>query len=192
MDKIGIKAPAKINLFLDILGKLPNGYHEIKSVMQTVDLFDYVKVAKADKIKIKLSVIDKILFIFFELIVKIFYNLPGSRIAYNLSQLSLRCLTHLRYCLKSLEQSIQALCSDALNLLQLAIDKCLAALLAVERNTKPMRLVADALDQVQLRRVVIQENGLLPVRQEDLFLLFCQAEHGNFISPMPDIYAYIE
>ena len=52
MDKIGIKAPAKINLFLDIVGKLPNGYHEIKSVMQTVDLFDYVKVEKADKITV--------------------------------------------------------------------------------------------------------------------------------------------
>ncbi|MBQ2302617.1 MAG: 4-(cytidine 5'-diphospho)-2-C-methyl-D-erythritol kinase, partial [Oscillospiraceae bacterium] len=52
MDKIGVKAPAKINLFLDIVGKLPNGYHEIKSVMQTVDLFDYVKVEKADKITV--------------------------------------------------------------------------------------------------------------------------------------------
>ena len=52
MDKIGVKAPAKINLFLDIVGKLPNGYHEIKSVMQTVDLFDYVKVEKADEITV--------------------------------------------------------------------------------------------------------------------------------------------
>ncbi len=52
MDKIGIKAPAKINLFLDIVGKLPNGYHEIKSVMQTVDLFDYVKVEKSDGITV--------------------------------------------------------------------------------------------------------------------------------------------
>ena len=52
MNKIGVKAPAKINLFLDIVGKLPNGYHEIKSVMQTVDLFDYVKVEKADEITV--------------------------------------------------------------------------------------------------------------------------------------------
>ena len=52
MDKIGIKAPAKINLFLDIVGKLQNGYHEIKSVMQTVDLFDYVKVEKSDEITV--------------------------------------------------------------------------------------------------------------------------------------------
>ena len=55
MDKISVKAPAKINLFLDITGKLPNGYHEIKSVMQTVDLFDYVKVEKSDKISVECS-----------------------------------------------------------------------------------------------------------------------------------------
>ncbi|MBR6657647.1 MAG: 4-(cytidine 5'-diphospho)-2-C-methyl-D-erythritol kinase [Oscillospiraceae bacterium] len=52
MESISVKAPAKINLFLDIVGKLPNGYHEIESVMQTVDLFDYVKVEKDDKITV--------------------------------------------------------------------------------------------------------------------------------------------
>ncbi|MBE6899322.1 MAG: 4-(cytidine 5'-diphospho)-2-C-methyl-D-erythritol kinase [Ruminococcaceae bacterium] len=55
MDKISLKAPAKINLFLDITGKLPNGYHEISSVMQTVDLFDYVKIEKAGEISVKCS-----------------------------------------------------------------------------------------------------------------------------------------
>ncbi len=53
MNSISVKAPAKINLFLDITGKLPNGYHEIKSVMQTVDLFDYVKIEKAEEISVK-------------------------------------------------------------------------------------------------------------------------------------------
>lgn len=33
-------APAKINLTLEILGKRKDGYHEIRSVMQTVDLCD--------------------------------------------------------------------------------------------------------------------------------------------------------
>ncbi|MBQ6876917.1 MAG: 4-(cytidine 5'-diphospho)-2-C-methyl-D-erythritol kinase [Oscillospiraceae bacterium] len=55
MNSIGIKAPAKINLFLDITGKLPNGYHEIESVMQTVDLFDYIKITKASEICVKCS-----------------------------------------------------------------------------------------------------------------------------------------
>ena len=58
MNSISLKAPAKINLFLDIVGTLPNGYHEIKSIMQTVDLFDYVKVQKADKISVKCDGLD--------------------------------------------------------------------------------------------------------------------------------------
>lgn len=36
------KSYAKINLTLDILGKMENGYHEIETVMQTVGLFDLV------------------------------------------------------------------------------------------------------------------------------------------------------
>ena len=38
MNEITLKAYAKINLSLDVLGKLPNGYHEVKMVMQQVDL----------------------------------------------------------------------------------------------------------------------------------------------------------
>lgn len=37
------KAYAKINLALDVLGKYPNGYHEVKMVMQTVDLYDVLR-----------------------------------------------------------------------------------------------------------------------------------------------------
>lgn len=39
-----VKAAAKINLALDVTGKLPNGYHEIESVFQTVGLYDEVTV----------------------------------------------------------------------------------------------------------------------------------------------------
>ncbi len=35
-------APAKINLTLEILGKRNDGYHEISSLMQTIDLCDYL------------------------------------------------------------------------------------------------------------------------------------------------------
>ncbi len=55
MNSISLKAPAKINLFLDITGRLPNGYHEIASVMQTVDIFDYVKVEKNEEIEVRCS-----------------------------------------------------------------------------------------------------------------------------------------
>jgi 4-diphosphocytidyl-2-C-methyl-D-erythritol kinase len=34
------KAPAKINLTLEVLGKRPDGFHEIRSVFQTIDLCD--------------------------------------------------------------------------------------------------------------------------------------------------------
>lgn len=36
------KSYAKINLTLDVLGKMENGYHEIETVMQTINLFDLV------------------------------------------------------------------------------------------------------------------------------------------------------
>ncbi|MDR3049133.1 MAG: 4-(cytidine 5'-diphospho)-2-C-methyl-D-erythritol kinase [Elusimicrobiota bacterium] len=35
-----LKTPAKINLFLEILNKRPDGYHNLVSIMQTVSLFD--------------------------------------------------------------------------------------------------------------------------------------------------------
>ena len=44
METYIIKAPAKINLFLDVIGKRKDGYHEIVSVMQTVDLYDTIKI----------------------------------------------------------------------------------------------------------------------------------------------------
>ncbi len=37
---ITIKAPAKINLTLEVLKKLPDGFHEIRSILQTIDLYD--------------------------------------------------------------------------------------------------------------------------------------------------------
>ncbi len=46
--KITVDAPAKINLFLDIVGKLDNGYHSLFMVMQSVDLCDTVTVEAAE------------------------------------------------------------------------------------------------------------------------------------------------
>lgn len=39
-ERLRARAPAKVNLFLEVLGSRPDGYHEIRSVMQAVDLFD--------------------------------------------------------------------------------------------------------------------------------------------------------
>jgi len=41
-------APAKINLTLEVLGKRPDGFHEIRSVMQTVSLCDVLSFNEAD------------------------------------------------------------------------------------------------------------------------------------------------
>ncbi len=45
---INIPAYAKLNLTLDILGKRPDGYHEMKMVMQTISLHDDVTVTLTD------------------------------------------------------------------------------------------------------------------------------------------------
>ena len=44
MRGIEVKAWAKLNLSLDVLGKLPNGYHEIRTVMQTASLCDEIRI----------------------------------------------------------------------------------------------------------------------------------------------------
>lgn len=40
MDQLQLKAYAKINIGLDVLQKLENGYHEVKMIMQTISLHD--------------------------------------------------------------------------------------------------------------------------------------------------------
>ncbi len=42
-------APAKINWTLEVLGRRDDGYHEIRSVMQTIDLFDEVSAERTSK-----------------------------------------------------------------------------------------------------------------------------------------------
>jgi 4-diphosphocytidyl-2-C-methyl-D-erythritol kinase len=39
---LSVSAPAKLNLTLEVLGKRPDGYHEIRSVIQTVNLCDTI------------------------------------------------------------------------------------------------------------------------------------------------------
>ena len=55
MDKITIKAPAKINLGLDVLRKREDGYHEVHMIMQTVTLFDELTFEKTEKQGITLA-----------------------------------------------------------------------------------------------------------------------------------------
>ncbi len=48
-----VLAPAKINLTLEVLGKRPDGFHEIRSVLQTVNLCDSLNFQTGQGIAIK-------------------------------------------------------------------------------------------------------------------------------------------
>lgn len=53
--KIIVNAPAKINLYLDILGRREDGYHDVEMVMQTVSLCDTVTVTRTKHGNINLT-----------------------------------------------------------------------------------------------------------------------------------------
>lgn len=57
MKKIEVKCPAKINLTLEVLGKRPDGFHDIQSVMQTINLYDILTITteKSNSTNINLS-----------------------------------------------------------------------------------------------------------------------------------------
>ncbi len=49
---IEAKAPAKVNLFLEVVGKRPDGYHDISSIAAPVNLFDELQFEKAQEIEL--------------------------------------------------------------------------------------------------------------------------------------------
>ena len=46
MNSMKLKAYAKINLGLDVLRKREDGYHEVRMVMQMVNLYDRIELVK--------------------------------------------------------------------------------------------------------------------------------------------------
>ena len=54
--KISLKARAKLNLTLEILGKRDDGYHNIASIMQTLDLADDVTIRPSDSLDLRCGV----------------------------------------------------------------------------------------------------------------------------------------
>ena len=54
-DRVEIQAPAKINLFLEVLAKRPDGYHEIETLMARVGLFDSLSFTSTENSDIRLD-----------------------------------------------------------------------------------------------------------------------------------------
>lgn len=55
--QVKVKTPAKINLTLEVLGKRDDGFHDIQSIMQMINLYDYltIDVEKSEKFEINLA-----------------------------------------------------------------------------------------------------------------------------------------
>ncbi len=85
--KLKLKAYAKVNLFLDVLDKRPDGYHDIDSLMQSVDLFDEITVEKTDGDEVRLSYNDPALWREDDIIFKTcdaFFRFSGLRFGLNI------------------------------------------------------------------------------------------------------------
>ena len=53
--RVSTLAPAKVNWALEVLGRRPDGYHEVRTVLQTVDLCDRVSVSPAADLELALT-----------------------------------------------------------------------------------------------------------------------------------------
>ncbi|HLK05751.1 MAG TPA: 4-(cytidine 5'-diphospho)-2-C-methyl-D-erythritol kinase [Candidatus Acidoferrum sp.] len=56
MAEVRIPAFAKINLRLEILGKRPDGYHELRTIFQTVSLHDDLQLRRSKRVGVSLRV----------------------------------------------------------------------------------------------------------------------------------------
>ncbi len=56
MQPIELQAHAKINLTLEVLGKRPDGFHEIASIIQTIGLHDTITLEPADDLTLECDV----------------------------------------------------------------------------------------------------------------------------------------
>lgn len=52
-DRLVLTAHAKVNLTLEILGKRPDGFHEIRSVMQRISLADTLTIEASDRLSLR-------------------------------------------------------------------------------------------------------------------------------------------
>lgn len=55
MEEIRLKARAKINLGLDVVRKREDGYHEVRMIMQTINLYDKITLRRQDRPGIRVT-----------------------------------------------------------------------------------------------------------------------------------------
>ncbi len=54
LTKVTVRAPAKLNLLLDVLGCTPDGYHTLDMIMQAVDVWETVEVSRSGGYSLRL------------------------------------------------------------------------------------------------------------------------------------------
>ncbi|MFN0019778.1 MAG: 4-(cytidine 5'-diphospho)-2-C-methyl-D-erythritol kinase [Pirellulaceae bacterium] len=54
-DRVEVQAPAKINLFLEILAKRPDGYHEIETLISPIGLYDSLSFCPSESPEVQLD-----------------------------------------------------------------------------------------------------------------------------------------
>ena len=53
--ELSLLAPAKLNLVLEVLGRREDGFHDLDTVMTTIDLADRVRLRSHDRLEVRLS-----------------------------------------------------------------------------------------------------------------------------------------
>ena len=52
---IRVPSPAKLNLFLHITGRRDDGYHELQTIFQLIDLNDWLEFTQTDNLQISID-----------------------------------------------------------------------------------------------------------------------------------------
>ncbi|HYE98180.1 MAG TPA: 4-(cytidine 5'-diphospho)-2-C-methyl-D-erythritol kinase, partial [Planctomycetota bacterium] len=55
MRRLVVDAPAKLNLFLEVLGRRPDGYHDLATVMAPIDVCDTLELRPASRFSLEVE-----------------------------------------------------------------------------------------------------------------------------------------